>query len=222
MSFINKFNEVANDYDSERKKLIPCFDDFYGIAIDVLDFDEDDPKVLDLGGGTGLLSCYLLEKYPNAKITLVDLADNMLNVARERFKDNPNISYVKGDYLTYEFNQKYDIIMSSLSIHHIPELAKKELYDKCVNLLFEGGIFINADQFLDPNPIVEKLFSYKFDEKVSQSELSKEAISKANERRIFDNPSSLDFQLSCLSDSGCRHVGVPYKYYNFAVLYGKK
>lgn len=29
---ITSFNEVAQQYDEQRKKLIPCFDDFYGIA----------------------------------------------------------------------------------------------------------------------------------------------------------------------------------------------
>lgn len=31
-----QFDAVANDYDKQRKSLIPCFDDFYGIAIENL------------------------------------------------------------------------------------------------------------------------------------------------------------------------------------------
>ena len=68
MSVVNKFNQKAKEYDSERRALIPCFDDFYGIAIDCIDFKGDNPKVLDLGAGTGILSQFLLEKYPNAEI----------------------------------------------------------------------------------------------------------------------------------------------------------
>ena len=70
MSVVNKFNQKAKEYDSERRALIPCFDDFYGIAIDCIDFKGDNPKVLDLGVGTGILSQFLLEKYPNAEIVL--------------------------------------------------------------------------------------------------------------------------------------------------------
>ena len=47
MSVVNKFNQKAKEYDSERRALIPCFDDFYGVAIDCIDFEKDNPKVLD-------------------------------------------------------------------------------------------------------------------------------------------------------------------------------
>ena len=47
MSVVNKFNQKAKEYDGERRALIPCFDDFYGIAIDCIDFKGDNPKVLD-------------------------------------------------------------------------------------------------------------------------------------------------------------------------------
>ena len=40
MSVVNKFNQKAKEYDSERRALIPCFDDFYGIAMIVLILKE--------------------------------------------------------------------------------------------------------------------------------------------------------------------------------------
>ena len=116
MSVVNKFNQKAKEYDSERRALIPCFDDFYGIAIDCIDFKGDNPKVLDLGAGTGILSQFLLEKYPNAEIVLIDLAEEMLKEAEKRFEGNDNISFICDDYITHEFNTKFDIIISSLSI----------------------------------------------------------------------------------------------------------
>ncbi|WKL01736.1 hypothetical protein Q0F98_35615 [Paenibacillus amylolyticus] len=50
------FDKVAQDYDVQRKQLIPCFDDFYGIALDLMESPLDSPRILDLGAGTGLLS----------------------------------------------------------------------------------------------------------------------------------------------------------------------
>lgn len=44
MSVVNKFNQKAKEYDSERRALIPCFDDFYGVTIDCIDFKGDNPK----------------------------------------------------------------------------------------------------------------------------------------------------------------------------------
>lgn len=71
MSVVNKFNQKAKEYDSERRALIPCFDDFYGIAIDCIDFKGDNPKVLDLGAGTGILSQFLLENIQMQKLFLL-------------------------------------------------------------------------------------------------------------------------------------------------------
>lgn len=155
MSVVNKFNQKAKEYDSERRALIPCFDDFYGIAIDCIDFEGDNPKVLDLGAGTGILSQFLLEKYPNAEIVLIDLAEEMLKEAEKRFEGNDNISFICDDYITHEFNTKFDIIISSLSIHHLTGTEKKVLIEKYYDLLNDGGNFVNADQVLNPIKVLK-------------------------------------------------------------------
>ena len=220
MSVENEFNQKASEYDSERRALIPCFDDFYDIAIDCIDFKGDNPKVLDLGAGTGILSEFLLEKYPNAEITLIDLADKMLKEAEQRFNGNDNISIICDNYLTHEFDAKFDIIVSSLSIHHLTAEEKKTLIEKYFKLLNDGGNFVNADQVLNPNGDVEKYFKVKFDE--HKGNISNQALNEAKIRKTYDKPSSIDFQLDCLKNAGFRYVGVPYKYYVFAIFWAKK
>ncbi|MDL2246408.1 class I SAM-dependent methyltransferase [Methanobrevibacter sp. OttesenSCG-928-K11] len=222
MSIGEKFDDAADRYDKDRKYLIPCFDDFYDIAIDVINFEKDNPKVLDLGAGTGLLSKFLLEKYPNADITLVDLSNNMLDKAKERFSKYPNFKYINEDYLNAEFDEKFDIIMSSLSIHHLKENDKKELYKKCSTLLNEDGIFINADIVLSPSKKLDKIFKDNVNKRVLSSGLDENIIKIANERRKFDDPSFLDTQLNWLKEFGFKEVDVPYKYYIFAIIYGEK
>ena len=220
MSVVNKFNQKAKEYDSERRALIPCFDDFSGIAIDCIDFKGDNPKVLDLGAGTGILSQFLLEKYPNAEIVLIDLAEEMLKEAEKRFEGNDNISFICDDYITHEFNTKFDIIISSLSIHHLTGTEKKVLIEKYYDLLNDGGNFVNADQVLNPNKGVEDYFKSKLDEHTG--EISEKAYGEAKIRRTYDKPSSVDFQLECLKNAGFDRVGIPYKYYVFAVFWAKK
>ncbi|WP_299525042.1 class I SAM-dependent methyltransferase [uncultured Methanobrevibacter sp.] len=220
MSVVNEFNQKAGEYDDERRALIPCFDDFYGIAIDCIDFEGDNPKVLDLGAGTGILSQFLLNKYPNAEITLIDLADKMLNEAKKRFEGNDNVYFVCDDYLNHEFDTKFDIVISSLSIHHLTGDDKKLLIEKYVDLLNDGGNFVNADQVLNPFPEVEEYFKVKLDE--HKGDISDEAYEEAKLRRTYDKPSSVDFQVDCLKNAGCQYIGIPYKYYMFAVFWAKK
>ena len=75
MSIQAVFDKYASQYDVSRQRLIPCFDDFYQIAIEAIPFNrEEDICVLDLGAGTGLMAEMVATKYPSAKIDLVDFA----------------------------------------------------------------------------------------------------------------------------------------------------
>ena len=223
MSLIEKaFDDAAEEYDVNRKYLIPCFDDFYKIAIDVINFNGDNPKVLDLGAGTGLLSKFLLEKFPNAEITLVDLASNMLDKAKIRFKDYPNFKYLNEDYLQYDFTENYDIIISSLSIHHLTEEDKKSLYNKSSKLLNDKGIFVNADIVLSPSKKLDNIFREKINEFAINSPLDEKILEEAFKRQELDDPTLLNLQLEWLKNFNFKNVDVPYKYYMFAVIYGEK
>lgn len=80
-----KFNEVAEHYDRQRESLIPCFHDLYTITVNLAKWKTPEPKILDIGAGTGLLTKFLLEKYPEAEFTLIDMSEEMLKVAKSRF-----------------------------------------------------------------------------------------------------------------------------------------
>ena len=63
MSIKNTFDSAARDYDKARKQLIPCFDEFYGVALELIPVDPSkDIKILDLGAGTGLFSSLIILK----------------------------------------------------------------------------------------------------------------------------------------------------------------
>ncbi len=49
----------------------------------------------------------------------------MLNNARERFDGQSNFNYIHGDYLKADFDDSFDIVVSSLSIHHLEDNEKK-------------------------------------------------------------------------------------------------
>lgn len=42
------------------------------------------PTILDLGAGTGLYSSLILAKYSKAHITLIDLSEGMLEIAKDQ------------------------------------------------------------------------------------------------------------------------------------------
>ncbi len=84
------FNAFAQEYDTQREYIIPEMRQFYGTSVWAAESDEAEPEILDIGAGTGLLSAYMLEKFPRAHLTLVDIAENMLEMARQRFAGREN------------------------------------------------------------------------------------------------------------------------------------
>src|SRR5881394_313569 len=75
----------AATYDSERRRLVPCFDEFYGTVTEmVARCCQSSPRILDLGAGTGILSAAILERLPSARLTLLDPSAEMLRRATTR------------------------------------------------------------------------------------------------------------------------------------------
>jgi tRNA (cmo5U34)-methyltransferase len=52
------FDGAAGAYDGPRRRLIPGFDDFYGVAAS-LAASVQPARVLDLGAGTGILAAHV-------------------------------------------------------------------------------------------------------------------------------------------------------------------
>lgn len=218
----NKFDEISKKYDSQRKILIPCFDEFYGISAAIADVKTNTPRILDIGAGTGLLSAFLLDRYPEARITLIDISEKMLEVARKRFEGNDNITYIADDYTKLDISEKFDLVVSALSIHHLEDSDKKELFKKCYLVLKPDGILINADQFIGETPYIDSLYKKRWKEIIEKSDLPREEIISAYERMKLDKETTLEQQLVWLSEIGFKDVSSIYKYYNFAIVFGRK
>lgn len=222
MNLEKQFNEAAAEYDNQRRKLIPRYDDFYGTAVNNLCLDTEEPAILDLGAGTGLFSQLVLDKYPNAKIDLVDLSEKMLAIAEKRFIDNPDVHIITVDYTSYTPKKKYDAVVSSLSIHHLTDRDKIKLYNSIYEWLNPGGLFINAEQILGPNEITEQIYRDQWEKEIEQTDLSADELASAYERVKLDIRTPLNQQLNWLSDAGFTTFDCLYKYYSFAVIWAKK
>ncbi|MCX4362303.1 MAG: class I SAM-dependent methyltransferase [Clostridia bacterium] len=143
-----QFNGIAKKYDENRRKFIPCFDDFYFGATRFLADCISRPKsVLDLGAGTGLLSYYWYGCFPDSRYTLVDIAEDMLQIAKERFLGLENVNFEFLDYSLGLPKQEFDVVISALSIHHLENDEKDKLFKNIYDKLPSGGIFVNYDQF---------------------------------------------------------------------------
>lgn len=73
-------------------------------------------KVLDVGCGNGSLAYDLAGK---AKTVLgLDISPKKVNSARKNYQ-RPNLSFVTGDAVSYEFGDKFDVVVLSNVLEHI-------------------------------------------------------------------------------------------------------
>ena len=220
----SSFAADAAIYDRSRRQLIPCFDDFYGIAVDQTPFEREATlHILDLGAGTGLLSAFFAEAYPHARFTLVDVAAEMLERARERFARNVNrFAYLTLDYATEPLPGAFDLVISCLSIHHLSDVDKGTLFQRIHAALRRGGAFINADQVLGETPAVEARNRAAWFAAVRRLGVTQADLDAAAERMKHDQTAMLADQLRWLGEAGFRDVDCAYKNYMFAVYSGRK
>jgi len=217
------FNQFAQDYDSQREYIIPEMRQYYGAAVWAMECAAPEPAILDVGAGTGLLSAFLLEKFPDARLTLMDIAENMLDEARKRFATRPGTEYVVCDYSRSELGGPYDIVCSALSIHHLAPEDKRRLFGRIFMALTPGGMFVNADQAEGETPYFRERYLEYWNEFLRNGPMTEAQHAEILKRRdTLDRNEKLSVQLSWLREAGFANVDIVYKNRTFIVTVARK
>jgi tRNA (cmo5U34)-methyltransferase len=218
------FSKWARQYDRSRRQLIPSFDAFYAAAVRALPFAATDViDVLDLGAGTGLLSAFVLEAFPQARLTLMDASPEMLDIARERFHASPGrIDYVVGDYARALPRGEFHAVVSALSIHHLEDGAKRALWREIFKALRPVGVFVNADQVLGQSAAEDAFFREAWLREVKELGVSAADLAGALERMREDRLATMETQLEGLAAAGFERVACVFQEKSFAVFTGRK
>ncbi len=217
------FDTFAQEYDTIREYVIPEMRQFYGTAVWAAESNYESPRILDVGAGTGLMSAFLLTKFPHAHITLMDFAENMLDIARKRFENQANIEYLIADYRISDLKGPYDIVCSALSIHHLGPDEKKDLFSKIFAVLSPGGMFVNADQADGETPYFRNRYLGYWNEFLQSGPLNEAERGEILTRRDkLDRNDTLLNQLLWLKNAGFSDVDVVYKNRTFIVTVAKK
>lgn len=219
MRIDDQFNLVAREYDKNRRRFIPCFDDFYkGTTEFLVSIIPALKRVLDLGAGTGILTSFWYALLPKADYVLVDIAEQMLNVAKERFEGASNVAFEVHDYRTSLPDMEFDAVISALSIHHLEHAEKRALFCRIYDKLPAGGIFVNYDQFCAETEMVSSMLNRYWTDGLQYSGLSEEDIARWRERKALDRECSVCDETAWLKQAGFVHVQCIYTHQKFSVI----
>lgn len=94
-------------------------------------------NILELGCGSGRLTEKLSTNFPQSKITAIDFAPNMVELAKIKA---PQVNYIIGDIekVVFELEEKFDLIISNATIQWFED--KPKTMKQVENLLEQGGV----------------------------------------------------------------------------------
>ena len=217
------FDAGAAKYDGNRRKVIYCFDDFYGTLLDLIPFDRRDRfSFLDLGAGTGLVSALIRQRFPNAEAHLLDISEKMLAKARQRFSNDSEFHFYVRDYADEDLPGRFPLVVSAMSIHHLSDPQKQKLVQRIFDSLTPGGSFVHAELALGTTPVTEAFTQQYWRRHLEKTGIEREELDAIYHRMASDRPATLDQQLEWMRSAGFVDVDCFFKRYNFAVYAGKK
>lgn len=219
------FENEAGEFDRVIVKLVPHYPEMIEALVTAIPFPPSTAiRAIDLGCGTGAVAELLLARFPKARIVCLDLAGNMVRMARAKLAGRAGVSYVHGDFDGIGSSETYDVVVSSLALHHLPtDDGKRRLYRKIFSCLRPQGAFYNADLVLGSSDFLHEKYMEQWrkfmSRTISEAEIDATWIPK---HEAEDYPTKLMDQTAWLAEIGFTAVDVVWKYYNFAVYGGRK
>ncbi len=142
------FDSMVGEYNHAIEICVPRYDEMLWAIVYYLPSGWNPQNILELGSGSGNLSELIVKRFPHADLCLIDQSEKLLNTCRSRLRRYNGIQYVHGDIRTMKFEpQTFDLVVSSIAIHHLVNKEKFKLLSNIYQWLRPGGILAFSDQF---------------------------------------------------------------------------
>jgi polar amino acid transport system ATP-binding protein len=144
-------DKIAEEYDL-LKMAIPHHDEFQEqVAVELKSFlgSKEEPRILELGSGTGITTQEIVKASPNARIVALDLEAGMQEQAKAK-NISQSIEYVTAD--AYEYLQSledgsFDALVTTYTLHNFDESFREQIVSEIYRVIKPGGLFLNADKY---------------------------------------------------------------------------
>jgi len=137
----NFFSEKIYDnskYREQEKKLLNHLSTF------------DFSSVLEIGCGFGRITRLILDNFKVDDYLGFDISPDLINIAIKLKKDYPNTQFKVGDIIELKLEKKYDLIIGSEILMHIPPKKISHVINNLIN--FSNKHIVNVDWYQKPKP----------------------------------------------------------------------
>ena len=174
---------------------IPAYERFQELVVLAAYARWQGGRVLELGTGTGETARRLLERLADAELVCVDESAAMLEAAAANLPAG-RVQLVRGRLQDPLPPGSFDLVVSSLAIHHLDEHEKPDLFARIRAALRPNGRFVLADVIVPGEP--------------------SQAVIPLTPG--YDKPSPLADQLRWLEDAGFRSVELVWRHDDLAIV----
>lgn len=218
------FDSISQEYDEAILRCFPRYNEMLDLLVDYLPSQHaPNLKILELGCGTGNLTRRVAQRFPDAELTIVDVSTESLDVCRQNNAGREMKALAK-DMRELDFSPAtFDMIVSSIAIHHLTSAEKQELFNRCQTWLRSEGILSFADQFSSEEKSiyqrhVEQWKSISFQAGASENEWNL----WMEHQQAHDYHDSLPDQLDWLSKAGFRSIDCPWRYLLWTIIQARR
>jgi tRNA (cmo5U34)-methyltransferase len=227
--FSKGYRDNADVFIVERRRMIAILQSFYAYFMK----DGTSKTVLDLGCGDGIVTAAVADVDPSISATLVDGSSDMLKKAGEKLAGLKTARYIQAsfqDLIRKDILEgDFDMIVSSLAIHHLAMEEKTSLFKIIKAHLKPGGRFVNIDVVLAPDGTLEQWYMSLWKDWINEKKKALgmsgaefENITRQYKDAEENKPDTLDDQLNSLRKIGFGEVDCYYKYGIFTLFGGRR
>lgn len=212
-----------------RREVIRLIQSFYSYYLG----QKTGQRVFDLGCGDGICTEAIINIDPTICATLLDASLDMINAAKKRLGGR-----TEAEFVTMSFQEmiqeepcfgKFDLIISSLAIHHIPTHKKTQLIEILAGMLADGGYLLIYDSVLPATPHLEEWYILIWREWIREQKTRyhittdlEGLIDTYQEERHHQDLDVIDVYLDAMLGAGMTDVDCAFRFGVFVLMSGRK
>lgn len=213
------FGDRAEGYEDYIARIVPSYHEVNALMVDLVPFTREAPlHALDVGAGTGVLADLLLAAFPRMALVALDMSEPMLAQCAKRLGARATIR--EGRFPGADIGTGYDLVVSSLALHHLSHADKRAGFRRLFAALRPGGAFLLRDVVAAPAPALEPVYQALWREFVRSQ--GYDDLSWFAAHLEEDNPARVEDQLAWLEDAGFTEPACHWRHLNVALMGARK
>jgi len=178
--------------------------------------------VVDLGVGGGHVASAVLERFPRARVTGIDLSATELAGAQERLaRFGDRVRLVEGDFrATPRLAAGADLVTAGLALHGISDAEKAVLFAGLGLTMASGGAVVVADLVRPPDPALAPVYREALRRHMAEAMAPADIAGELDRLDATAQPATVDDQLAWLRAAGFRRTDCWWRSFGLAVFGG--